>query len=92
MISNYMKLATETGDQYLASLAEAQEAFLKASAAYTARFAGSIPAFETPAAFAAQFPSAQEVSEASFAFAQKLLKQQKSFTEKLFSAGTAASK
>jgi len=91
-MSNYVKLATDAGDQYLASIAEAQETFLKASAAFTARFAGSVPAFETPAAFTAQFPSAQEVSEASFAFAQKLLKQQKSFAEKLFAAGTTTSK
>jgi hypothetical protein len=91
-MSNYVKLATDAGDQYLASLAEAQEAFLKASAAFTARFAGSIPAFETPAAITAQFPSIQEVSEANFAFAQKLLKQQKSFSEKLFAGSAPASK
>ena len=90
-MSNYVKLATDAGDQYLASLAEIQENFLKASAAFAARFAGSIPAIETPAALA-QFPSAQEVSEASFAFAQKLLKQQKSFAEKLLSTSTAAAK
>jgi hypothetical protein len=91
-MSNYVKLATDAGDQYLAALAEAQENFLKASAAFTARFTGSVPAVETPAAFTAQFPTAQEVSEAGFAFATKLLKQQKSFTEKLLAAATPATK
>ena len=91
-MSNYVKLATDAGDQYLSALAEAQESFLKASATLTARFAGSIPAIETPAAFTAQIPTAQEVTEAGFAFAQKLLKQQKSFTEKLFAASTSSSK
>ena len=86
-MSNYVKLATDAGDQYLASLAEIQENFLKASAAFTARFAAMVPGFETPAALAA-FPTAHEVSDASFAFAQKLLKQQKSFTEKLFASST----
>jgi hypothetical protein len=90
-MSNYVKLATDAGDQYLASLAEIQENFLKASAAFTTRFAATVPAAETPTAFGA-FPTAQEVADASFAFAQKLLKQQKSFTEKLFAASTPAAK
>jgi len=89
-MSNYVKLAADAGDQYLASLAEVQENCVKASVAFTARFAGSLPAVETPAAFAA-FPTTQELADASFAFAQKLLKQQKSFTEKLFAAGTTTS-
>jgi hypothetical protein len=89
-MSNYVKLATDAGDQYLASLAEIQETFLKASAAFVARFP-TTPAIEVPAAFG-DLPTAQEISEASFAFAQKLLKQQKSFAEKLFSASTPASK
>jgi hypothetical protein len=84
-MSNYVKLATDAGDQYLASLAEMQESFLKASATFT------LPTVDTTAAVAA-FPTAQEVAEASFAFAQKLLKQQKTFSEKLFAASTPSSK
>ena len=88
-MSNYVKLATDAGDQYLASLAEIQENFLKATTAFAARFTPvapvAIPAFTAP-----ELPTAQEVTEATFAFAQKLLKQQKSFAEKLFAAGTAA--
>ena len=90
-MSNYVKLATDAGDQYLASLAEIQENFLKATTAFAARFAPAtpvaIPAFVSP-----ELPTAQEVTEATFAFAQKLLKQQKSFAEKLFAAGTTAAK
>ena len=90
-MSNYVKLATDAGDHYLASLAEIQENFLKATTAYAARFTPvtpvAIPAFAAP-----ELPTAQEVTEASFAFAQKLLKQQKSFAEKLFAAGTTAAK
>ena len=92
-MSNYVKLATDAGDQYLASLAELQEAFLKNTTALAARFASATPvAIETPPAFAATFPTVQEVTEASFAFAQKLLKQQKSFAEKLLAASTPAAK
>ena len=39
-----------------------------------------------------KLPTAQEITEASFAFAQKLLKQQKSFAEKLLAASTPAAK
>jgi hypothetical protein len=89
-MSNYVKLATDAGDQYLASLAEVQENFLKATTAFAARFAPAAPV-ELPPAFAA-LPTAQEVTEASFAFTQKLLKQQKSFAEKLLAVSTPAAK
>ena len=43
---------------------------------------GACAAIPVPA-FAADLPTAKEVVEANFAFASKLLKQQKDFTEKL---------
>ena len=89
-MSNYVKLATDAGDQYLNALAEYQESFLKASSAVTTRFAAATPAVEIPAAFTSVFPTPAEVTEATFGFAQKLLKQQKSFIEKLIAASTPA--
>jgi hypothetical protein len=91
-MSNYVKLATDLGDQYLATLSEMQENFLKASAAFAAKLTTppATPAFEMPAALAAAVPTPAEVTEASFGFAQKLLKQQKSFAEKLLATGTTA--
>ena len=88
-MSNYVKLATDAGDQYLTSLAEMQENFLKATTAFAARFTPVTPV-AMPSVFpaAAELPTPQEVTEATFAFAQKLLKQQKSFAEKLLSAST----
>jgi hypothetical protein len=91
-MSNYVKSASDAGDKYLASLAEIQENFVKATSSFAARFAAATPTIETPPAFAAAIPTPQEVTEASFAFAQKLLKQQKSFVEKLFAASTPATK
>jgi hypothetical protein len=91
--SDYVKLVTDAGDQYLAKMAEAQETFLKNTAAFTAQFAGMAPPVEMPAAFTATFatfPTPLEVTEASFAFATKLLKQQKTFAEKLAGAAPAA--
>jgi len=92
-MSNYVKLATDAGDQYLTSLAETQENFLKATTAFAARFTALTPVAMPPVfPAAAELPTAQEITEASFAFAQKLLKQQKSFAEKLLAASTPVAK
>jgi hypothetical protein len=91
-MSNYVKLAAEAGDQYLASLAGMQENFLKTTTAFAARFPPATPV-TMPAGFAApELPSAQEMTEASFAFAQKLLKQQKGFAEKMLASSAPATK
>ena len=87
-MSNYVKLATDAGDQYLTSLAEMQENFLKATTAFAARFTPVAPPVAIPAFAAPELPTAQEVTDASFAFAQKLLKQQKSFAEKLLATSS----
>ena len=42
-MSNYVKLATDAGDQYLASLAELQETFVKNASAFAARFTPVAP-------------------------------------------------
>ena len=84
--SNYLKLATDAGDQFLSTLAEGQESFLKSLATLsTPTPPPAIPAFATA------LPTIQEVTEANFSFAQKLLKQQKDFIEKLVAASTPAS-
>jgi hypothetical protein len=87
-MSNYVKLAADAGDQYLASLAEMQENFLKATTAFAARFTPPTP-IAMPGFVAPELPTAQEVTDASFAFAQKLLKQQKSFAEKLLATSSS---
>ena len=86
-MSDYVKVATETGDQVLAGIAETQESFLKAMAPYTEWAATQTKM--APPAFSADLPTMQEITEANFAFAAKLMKQQKKFTEKLFSAVNA---
>lgn len=83
-MSDYVKLATEAGDQVLAGLAESQEAFLKNMTPYTEWAATQTKM--APPAFSADLPTMHEMMEANFAFASKLLKQQKKFTEKLFAA------
>ncbi len=93
-MASYVKLAAEAGDKYLSALAEFQENFLKSAAtgaeqlkaAKTAKTAATMPAFELP------IPTAQEITEANFAFAQKLLKLQKTFIEKLLETSTPATR
>ena len=87
-MSDYVKRATGVGDQYLTALAESQEQFLKTLAAFSA-WAPKVPATPAPE-FVAAMPSPKEVVDANFAFAAKLLKQQKDFTEKLVAATAPA--
>ena len=83
---NFLKLATEAGDQFLASLAEGQETFLKSLTTLSTQ----TPAPVMPALTTA-LPTLQEVTEANFSFATKLLKQQKDFIEKWLAAATPVS-
>jgi hypothetical protein len=85
MSKPYLKLVTDAGDQFLTSLAEGQETFLKSLATMsTPPPAPAMPAFVTT------LPTVQEVTEANFSFTQKLLKQQKEFIDKLLAATTPA--
>jgi len=86
-MSEYVKLATGAGDQFLTALAESQESFLKSVSAFTSAWAPIQPPAAVPAfGFAAELPSAKEVVEANYAFVTKLLKQQKDFSDKFFAA------
>ena len=87
-MSDYVKRASGVYDQYLTSLAESQEQFLKTLATFSS-LVPKVPAPPVPD-FAAELPTPKEVVEVNFAFAAKLLKQQKDFTEKLVAATTPA--
>lgn len=88
-MSEYVKLATGAGDQFLAALAESQETFLKSVSAFSTWAPAQPQPVVTAPAFAAELPTPKEVAEASFSFASKLLKQQKEFTEKFLAATSA---
>ena len=89
-MSEYVKLATGAADQYPTALADSQEQFLKTMATFNSMLPEvAAPAIPVPA-FAADLPTAKEVVEANFAFASKLLKQQKEFAEKLVAVGSPA--
>ena len=90
-MTEYVKIATEAGDQYLAALADTQEQFLKYMKTFVAAWTPTVatPAMTMPF-MRSYFPSASEVVSANFAFAEKLLKQQQAFTEKLFATSAPA--
>ena len=88
-MSEYVKLATNVGDQYLATMSEAQDTFLKSMTPFT-QWTSTWP--QTPASrFAPEMPTMEEITEANFAFTSKLLKQQKKFAEKLFATASPES-
>ena len=86
-MSEYVKYATSAGDQYLSSLAEAQDAFLKSMTPFT-QMAGSMPKIPAGPSLFPALPTMAEISEANFAFATKLLKQQKKFADKFFAVAS----
>jgi hypothetical protein len=88
-MSDYVKLANGATEQYLTALAESQEQFLKSVTAFNS-WLPKVASAPAPA-FATELPTAKEVVEANFAFASKLLKQQKEFAEKLVSVSSSAS-
>jgi hypothetical protein len=87
-MSDYPKLAAEAGDRYLAVLAARQESFLNYVAA-ARTLAGPRPVLPIAASALA---TTQQLNEAQFEFAARLLAQQKRFFDALFtqpaSAGT----
>ena len=87
-MSEYPKIATGAGDQYLAALAELQDRFLKIVAASPAWPAAAAPMGALP--FPAGLPTPSEIIETNFTFTEKWLKQQKAFAERLFGMGAPA--
>jgi hypothetical protein len=80
-MTTYGKIAADAGDQYLAAMSQAQENFINAIATSMAWAPPAPVATASP-----DFPTPQEMIGVSFGFAQKLLKQQQDFAEKLVAA------
>ncbi|MGD8339390.1 MAG: hypothetical protein PVH89_01335 [Gammaproteobacteria bacterium] len=73
-MSNYVKIAEETGDRYLSALEKGQESFLK----YVTAVNQWAP---RPAGAMAGVSLLRSISDAGFAFSEKLLQQQKAFSD-----------
>jgi hypothetical protein len=85
MMATYATIAAQAADQYLAAISQTQENFLKAMEMSMAW----APPVRVPAAPVGDFPTPEEMIGVSFGFAQKLLKQQQDFAERLIAATEA---
>jgi hypothetical protein len=91
---SYAQFVTEAGDQFLAAMADGQDAYLRSVNAYksmipAAPMSPMSPMF-VPPALAGTLPTPEELTRVSFGFAEKLLQQQRDFTQKLMATMNAA--
>ena len=88
-MTDYIAEANKAGEQYLTTLAKAQDDFVAAVEA----FVKQIPALPQPAVATPtlDLPSAGDVTAVSFDFAEKILAQQRATTDKLIAVLTPAS-
>jgi len=87
-MTDYVAEANKATEQYLATLAKAQEEYVKA----VETFVKQVPALPKPAVElpAVDLPSAGDITAATFDFAEKVLAQQRATTDKLIAALTPA--
>jgi hypothetical protein len=87
-MTDYIAEANKAGEQYLTTLAKAQDDFVAAVEA----FVKQIPALPQPAVATPtlDLPSAGDVTAVSFDFAEKVLAQQRATTDKLVAVLTPA--
>ena len=80
-MTDYIAEANKATEQYLATLAKAQEEYVKA----VETFVKQVPALPKPAVElpAVDLPSAGDITAVSFDFAEKVLAQQRATTDKL---------
>ena len=91
-MTDYVAETTKVADEYLATVAKVQEQFVQAVEAFVKNLpelpkpAVELPAFELPA----DLPTAQDVTAAGFDFAEKVLAQYRTTTDKLVALVPAA--
>ncbi len=87
-MTDYIAETSKAADQYLAAVAQVQGQFVEAVEAFVKNLpelpkpAVELPTFELPV----DLPKAQDVSAASFDFAEKALAQHRAATDKLIAA------
>jgi len=81
-MSNYVKMAAEAGDRYLAAMDKGQERFLSYVSATSALTPKPVPGLTV------SYSAVREIVDAGFSFSEKLLDQQKTFSTRVFAAMT----
>jgi len=80
-MTNYLKAFTESGDRYLSAMADAQEQFLKYMKLAADTSTPAAPFFFVRPGVV---PALGDIWTANFEFAEKLLKNNQAFVERLF--------
>lgn len=88
-MSSFTAQASEAAEQYFAAVSKAQDASIEA----VSTFAANLPdaAKNAPALPANDLPTPEEITAAYFSFTEKLIANQKAYTERFFAAATPAS-
>jgi hypothetical protein len=88
-MSSFTAQAAEAVDQYLTAVAKVQDASIEA----VSNFSANLPdtAKNVPALPANDLPTPEEISALYFQFTEKLVANQKAYTERFFAAVTPAS-
>ena len=86
-MTDYIAEATKATEQYLATLAKAQDDFVNAVQAFVKQIPALPQAIPAPAI---DLPSAGDVTAVTFDFAEKVLAQQRATTDKLIAVLTPA--
>jgi hypothetical protein len=84
-MTDFVAEASKTADEFLATVAKVQDNFVEAVAA----FVKALPEFPKPAVevpVPADLPKPEDVTAATFDFAEKVLAQGRATTDKLFAA------
>ena len=88
-MSSFPSQTAEAAEQYLSAVSKVQDASLEAVATFTNNLPDA--AKNVPALPANDFPTAEEVSAASFDFTEKVVANQKAYVTRFFAAATPAS-
>ena len=89
MSTTYLTPTIEVADQVFEAIVKAQDATIDAVSTFTANLPEAVK--NVPAMPETDLPTAQEIASTYFAFAEKVLSNQKAFVEKFLAAATVAS-
>jgi hypothetical protein len=91
-MSDFTTQANEAAEQYLSAVAKVQDASLEAVSTFTSNLPSLPDAVKLPEVpVSKDLPTAEEITAAYFSFTEKLVANQKAYTERFFAAVTPAS-
>jgi len=91
-MSDFTAQANEAAEQYLSAVAKVQDASLEAVSTFTSNLPSLPDAVKLPEVpVSKDLPTAEEITAAYFSFTEKLVANQKAYTERFFAAVTPAS-